>query len=149
VSPHATGDATDVATLPLPDDVRRFLDDSRRFAVIATINPDGSPHTAVVWYLIDERGIVVNSREGRRWPENLRRDPRMSFAVEAGVDWVSVRGVVDVIDNQRQAQADIAAMARKYDRHGLAELEVRDFETQQRVSFRLRPKAIHAELGGA
>ena len=65
---------------PLPHDARRFLE-SHRFAVIGTTNPDNSPHQAVVWYLVerDEADIrlVVNSREGRRWPSNLRRDPRL------------------------------------------------------------------------
>ena len=36
-------------TSPLPDRVRDFLDDVR-FATIATIDPDGAPRQAVVWY---------------------------------------------------------------------------------------------------
>ena len=145
----AQSDTLQTATpIALPADVRAFLDSNRRYAVLATINPDGSPHTAVVWYLIDERGVVVNSREGRRWPENLRRDPRISLAVEDGQEWVSLRGAVEVIDHQPQAQADIAAMARRYNEFGHAEDEIRVFQTQERVSFRLRPSAIHAELGG-
>ena len=128
--------------------MRSFLE-APRYAVLATINPNGSPHTAVVWYLIDDDGIVVNSAEGRRWPSNLRRDPRVSFAVEDGLDWVSLRGEVEVVDNQAQAQADIAAMAYKYDSREDAERSITNqFTRQQRVSFRLRPSAVHVEFGG-
>jgi PPOX class probable F420-dependent enzyme len=130
----------------VPDEVRRFLD-RHAFGVVATINPDGSPHTAVVWYLFEDNVVVINSAEGRRWPSNLRRDPRMSFAVEDGLDWVSLRGTVGIVEDQAQSQADIAAMARKYDTPAVADEEIRRFQGQRRVSFRLRPIAIHAEIG--
>jgi PPOX class probable F420-dependent enzyme len=127
--------------------VREFLQ-ARRYAVLATINPDGSPHTAVIWYLVDDDGIVINSAVGRRWPSNLLRDPRASIAVEGGLDWVSLRGSVEPITDQAQAQADIAAMARKYDTPEDAERTIRNqFTRQERISFRLRPAAVHEEFG--
>jgi PPOX class probable F420-dependent enzyme len=132
----------------IPADVRDFLA-APRFAVISTINPDGSAHQAVVWYLLEGDEIVVNSREGRRWPSNLRRDPRLSVAVHDGADWVGLRGQVAIVDDQPTAQADIAAMARRYDDPADAEAEIStQFRHQQRVSFRLRATAIHTEFGG-
>lgn len=132
----------------LPADVRTFLE-APRFAVIGTINPDGSPHQAVVWYLVQGDEIVVNSAEGRRWPSNLRRDPRLNVTVNDGADWVGLRGRVKIVDDQPTAQADIAAMARRYDDPAVAEAEITtQFQRQRRVSFRLRPSAVHAEFGG-
>ncbi len=117
--------------------------------MLSTINPNGSPHTALVWYLIDDDGIVINSAEGRRWPSNLRRDPRISIAVHDGHDWVSVRGAVEVVEDQAQSQADIAAMAFKYDSREDAERSITNqFTRERRVSFRLRPSAVHVEFGG-
>lgn len=140
--------ADPAAGASLPAHVRAFLEEPR-FAVLATINPNGSPHTALVWYLIDDDGIVINSAEGRRWPSNLRRDPRISIAVHDGHDWVSIRGVVEVIEDQAQSQADIAAMAYRYDSREDAERSITNqFTRQQRVSFRLRPSAVHVEFGG-
>jgi PPOX class probable F420-dependent enzyme len=133
----------------MPSLVRRFLED-RRYAIVATLNPDGSPHQAVVWYLLgpDGESVVVNSAEGRRWPSNLRRDSRMSFAVEDGREWVSLTGTVEIVDEPASAQADIAAMARLNDPPEVAERTIRNqFERQHRVSFHLRPARIHAELG--
>lgn len=136
------------AVQALPDVVRRFLED-HRFGVVATINPDGSPQQALVWYLVVGDVIAVNSAEGRRWPSNLRRDPRMSFAVSDGLDWVGLNGTVEIVDDPAQAQADIATMARLNDPPDVAERTIRtQFERQQRVSFRLRPTAIHAEISG-
>jgi PPOX class probable F420-dependent enzyme len=137
-------------TSALSQPVRRFLE-RRRFAVIATVNPDGSPQQAVVWYLVGNDGntVIINSAEGRRWPSNLRRDPRISLAVEDGLEWVSLNGTVEIVEDQARSQADIAAMARLNDPPEIAERTIRNqFERQQRVSFRLRPDRIHAELEG-
>ena len=134
----------------LSQPVRRFLE-GRRFAVIATVNDDGSPQQAVVWYLVGDDGntVIINSAEGRRWPTNLRRDQRISLAVEDGLEWVSLNGTVEIVDDQAQSQADIAAMARLNDPPEVAERSIRNqFERQRRVSFRLRPTRIHAELAG-
>ena len=132
----------------LAPDVRAFLE-RPLFAVVATTNPNGSPHTALVWYLIDDDGIVINSAVGRRWPSNLCSDPRISLAIGDGRDWVSLRGDVEVVEDQPQAQAHIAAMAYKYDSRADAEQSIRNqFTRQQRISFRLRATVVHAELGG-
>jgi PPOX class probable F420-dependent enzyme len=148
---HGRGAATiPGVTSALSQPVRRFLEE-RRFAVIATVNDDGSPQQAVVWYLIGDDGntLIINSAEGRRWPTNLRRDQRISLAVEDGLEWVSVNGTVEIVDDHAQSQADIAAMARLNDPPEVAERSIRNqFERQRRVSFRLRPTRIHAELEG-
>jgi PPOX class probable F420-dependent enzyme len=140
------------STTPLPAHVRAFLAE-QRYASVATVDADGSPRQAIVWYLLDGDTIVVNSLEGRLWPTNLRRDPRVSIAVTAAdrEDWVGLSGAVEIVDDQKQAQADIAAMARRYhadDPAGAEELIERRFRPQQRVSFRLVPTRIHDHLDG-
>jgi PPOX class probable F420-dependent enzyme len=137
---------------PLPDHVRRFLS-ARRYAAVATVDEDGAPRQAVIWYLLDGDELVINSLEGRRWPTNLRRDPRVSLAVTAPAEesWVGITGRVTVVDDQAQAQADIAAMARFYnadDPDGAEELIRNRFETQQRVSFRIAVTGIHDHIEG-
>jgi len=141
-------------TLPaltsLPDHVRRFLSEPR-YAIVATIDADGAPRQAVIWFLLDGDTIVINSLDGRRWPTNLRRDPRVSIAVTDSNDesWVGLTGAVEVVDDQEQAQADIAAMARRFNRDPAAAAEsIATFRTQQRVSFRLRPSRIHDHIEG-
>ncbi len=138
------------AASALSSTVRAFLAEPR-FATIATVGEDGSPHQAVVWYLLDDEGIVINSAVGRRWPADLVRDGRISVAVSDGTDgyrWVGLDGHVTVLTDQPTAQADIAAMARRYhtDRPDHAEAEIRRFQTQVRISFRVRVNAVHDHL---
>ena len=126
--------------LDVPPGARELLGGGLRFATVATINEDGSPHQAVIWFRFAADEIVINSLEGRVWPTNLRRDPRISLTVEDGYRWVSVRGTVELVDDLDQAHADIAEMARRYhaDEPDRAEAMIRDrFNRQHRVSFRL------------
>jgi PPOX class probable F420-dependent enzyme len=136
------------AHAPISEPVRAFLTEDR-FAVVATVDPDGAPHQAVVWYRLDGDEIVVNSAEGRRWPDNLRRDPRIDVTVEDGYRYVQARGVVTLVEDQAIAQADIAEMARRYHADDPAEAEalIHDrFEKQHRISFRLRPARLSIDL---
>jgi PPOX class probable F420-dependent enzyme len=141
-------------TALLPGDrVHAFLAGPRRFATLATIDADGSPRQAVVWYRLDPDGMItVNSAEGRRWPANLRRDPRCSISVldlADGYTFVALSGhVVETIDDQEVAQADIAGLARRYhaDEPAKAERVIARFQTQHRVSYRIAVDAVHDHL---
>lgn len=136
---------------PVSQRVRTFLDASR-FASLATVDPDGSPRQAVIWYRLDGDDIVVNSKAGRRWPSNLERDPRVSLAVGDQADgyrWVGLTGTATLIDDQPTAQADIAEMARRYHADDPAKAERlvhSQFEKQRRVSFRIAIDAVHDHL---
>lgn len=140
---------TQASVVPLPDSVRAFLAGGLLFATIATIDPDGAPRQAVIWYTLDGDDLVINSAVGRRWPSNLVRDPRISMAIadaEDGYRWVGLTGVVETVTDQPTAQADIATMARRYhaDEPDEAERLIRDrFERQERISFRVHTLAIH------
>ncbi|MGZ8437480.1 MAG: TIGR03618 family F420-dependent PPOX class oxidoreductase [Candidatus Limnocylindrales bacterium] len=135
----------------LPDHVRDFLD-ANRFVTVATIDPDGAPRQAVLWYRLDGDEIVLNSAIGRRWPSNLLRDPRISLSVTDDADgyrWVGLTGTARAVTDQATAQADIAAMARRYHADDPAEAErlIRNqFEPQQRISFRIVPLTVHDHL---
>lgn len=149
-----TDRSRDASTLtagpPLPDHVRAFLD-SERFATISTVDPDGAPRQAVVWYTLDGDEFVINSRVGRRWPTNLLRDPRIAFAVVDAADgtrWAGLTGTVRSITDRATTQADIAGMARRYEAADPDEVRssIAGFESQDRISFRFRPESVHDHL---
>lgn len=134
----------------LSERIRAFLA-ATRFATIATVDPDGGPRQAVIWYRLDGDEIVINSKVGRRWPSNLVRDQRISVAVHDQADgyrWVGLSGLVAVVEDQATAQADIAEMARRYHADDPEEVEglLQKFEAQQRVTFRVRIDAAHDHL---
>jgi PPOX class probable F420-dependent enzyme len=134
---------------PLEARIRTFLA-APNYATIATIDPDGGPRQAVGWFALEGDVIVLNSRVGRRWPDNLLRDQRVSIAVIDATDgnyWVGITGTAMAVEDQATAQADIARLARRY---GPADLErdLREFEGQQRISFRVTIASVHDHLDG-
>jgi PPOX class probable F420-dependent enzyme len=64
-------------TIPLPGPVRGLID-GRTFAVLTTINPDGSPQSTVVWLKRDGDDILFSTVRGRRKTRNMERDPRVA-----------------------------------------------------------------------
>jgi PPOX class probable F420-dependent enzyme len=127
----------------LTPDVREFLATPGRYGTLATIEPDGSPLQAVVWYELQEDGtILLNSLEGRRWPTNLVRDPRASFTVEDGYDYVSMRGRAEQLHGGEAASRDIERLARRYAVGEDLERRLAGFQGQRRISFRFRPRSV-------
>jgi len=64
----------------LNDAVRKLLDEPN-YAVLGTVNPDGSPQTSLVWVDRDGDDVVISTAAGRRKERNIRRDPRVSLSV--------------------------------------------------------------------
>jgi PPOX class probable F420-dependent enzyme len=66
--------------MSLEPDVRRALE-STSLAHLATVQPDGSPHTVPLW--VGTRGdqIVFLTGPGSRKARNLRRDPRVALSM--------------------------------------------------------------------
>jgi PPOX class probable F420-dependent enzyme len=133
------------------DRILTFLDDTH-FATISTLDADGSPRQALIWYTLDGDEIVINSRVGRIWPTNLLRDPRIAMAVtdqRDGYRWVGMQGTVRAVTDQATAQADIAGMARRYHagEPGVADrLIATRFSQQERISFRFTVGTVHDHL---
>ena len=127
---------------------RRFLE-LPRFAVVATLNPDGSPLQAVVWYNLAGDVIVFNSRVGRQWPPNLQRDRRVSITVADGYDYVDIRGSVEIDEDPVRGQAVIAELARRYQKNrAAADAQIAAFAKERRVTFELRPTRVFERLNG-
>jgi PPOX class probable F420-dependent enzyme len=119
----------------LPTNIHEFLSE-RRFAVVATINEDGSPQQTVVWYELQGDRIMMNTRVGRVKERNLKRDPRISFCVEEDYGYVFVKGRAELDYDPERSQADIKALAIKYDGQESGERQSQEkFSKQQRVTI--------------
>lgn len=130
----------------LNDRIRAFLEE-RRFAVMATINPDGTPQQTVMWYDLQADEILMNTRRGRVKDLNLMRDPRLSVCVEDGYKYVTLTGTATLIEDQTVAQADIRRLAIRY--HGPVKGEEqaqRLFSKQERITIRLHIDRVVADL---
>jgi PPOX class probable F420-dependent enzyme len=92
---------------PLPPELDVFLSQPNS-SVIATLQPDGSPHTAATWYLWENGRVLVNMDEGRRRLEYIRKDSRVSLTVLDKDDWyrhVTLGGQVSSIDQDPELEA--------------------------------------------
>lgn len=64
----------------LSEKVRRLFD-GKNFATLTTLEPDGKPHSTVVWAQRDGDDILFALPKGRRKTANLNRDPRATVVI--------------------------------------------------------------------
>lgn len=128
----------------LSAEVLAFLQ-APRCAVIATHDPDGEIRQAVAWYDVTDDGILMNSLDGRRWPTNLRRDPRLTMAVVDGEEYVILRGIASVIDDPDRGLREAMALARRYGGNPDAHVG----QTRVRILFDPREVALHGRLAAS
>jgi PPOX class probable F420-dependent enzyme len=68
--------------MPLSSDVRALLEEPN-FAHLATLMPDGSPHSAPVWVDVEGDRILIATGEGSVKGRNTKRDPRLALSIVA------------------------------------------------------------------
>jgi PPOX class probable F420-dependent enzyme len=84
--------------IPLSETALQLVD-GKNYAVLATVNPDGSPQTSVVWVGRDGEDLLFSTVEGRVKHRNMLRDPRVSVTVIDSSDpenYVELRGRVSM-----------------------------------------------------
>lgn len=119
----------------------------KRFAVIATLNADGTPQQTVIWYELQGNRIMMNTAVGRIKEKNLKRDPRISFCVEENYRYVTIRGTVELDYDHDRSQADIRALATRYEGPDDADSRMRnDFSKQARVTIYMSIDAVDTHV---
>jgi PPOX class probable F420-dependent enzyme len=84
--------------IPLSEATLKLLD-GKNYAVLATINRDGSPQTSAMWVGRDGGDVLFSTVEGRLKHRNMVRDPRVSVTVIDSADpenYVELRGRVSM-----------------------------------------------------
>ena len=84
--------------IPLSEAALALLD-GKNYAVLATVNPDGSPQTSVMWVGRDGDDLLFSTVAGRVKHRNMSRDPRVSVTVIDSADqenYVELRGRVSM-----------------------------------------------------
>jgi PPOX class probable F420-dependent enzyme len=116
---------------------------AKNFCMVATLRADGSVQSVPVWVDVEDGHPLLNTAEGRAWPTNLERDPRITLTVpdwENPYEYLAVRGRVGERTHEG-ADAHIDAMAKKYmdaDEYPLRQ------PGEQRVIIRVQPEHVHA-----
>ena len=73
-------------------EVAAFLND-RKIATMCTSNADGSIHAVAMWYGIIDGCIAFETKLKSQKVANLRRNPNLTVALEAGEAYEELRGV--------------------------------------------------------
>jgi PPOX class probable F420-dependent enzyme len=124
----------------------RELIDGKNFVAVGTLDKDGRPAVNVVWGDTDGENVLLNTAEGRSWPENLRRDPRVTLTVvnnKNPYEYVNIRGRV-VDDTHEGADEHIDKLAQKY--LGEDTYPYRQ-EGEERVIFKVEPESVKLRGG--
>jgi PPOX class probable F420-dependent enzyme len=130
--------------MSLTDEQRAFLDELH-FAVVATINPDGSPQLTTIWYVREGDDLLFNTAVGRVKDRNLRRDPRLAATILSGDGYrfLTVKGVAAL--DEASGQEVIHRLAVRYHGAEQAEASMRDdFSKQRRVTIRLPISQVYS-----
>src|SRR3954447_16881379 len=66
----------------LPDDVRALFQ-GPNYAHLATLMPDGSPHSVAIWAGAEGDNVVFFTQEGSLKANNMAKDPRVAISITA------------------------------------------------------------------
>ena len=98
---------------PIPPEIEEFLRKPNP-AVVATVRPDGSPHSVATWYDLVDGLILLNLAATRARLEHMRHDPRVSLTVLDVDDWythVTLTGVIERLEDDPGARRHRPARA--------------------------------------
>lgn len=90
----------------IPADYRDLVSPPR-FATVATLLPDGTPHQTVTWVDSDDDHVLINTADGRRKVKNVRSHPKAGVSVIDPDDpgrYLSVAGEVVAITDEGAAE---------------------------------------------
>jgi PPOX class probable F420-dependent enzyme len=127
-----------VPPTPVPAHIDEFLRKPNP-AVVASLRPDGSPHTVATWYDWEDGLVLLNMDESRLRLGFMRRDPRVALTILADESWyshVSLIGRIVRIEDDPEL-TDIDRLARRY--------TGKPFETRdhKRISAWMEPERWH------
>jgi general stress protein 26 len=138
-----------------PEEVLTFLDE-QRIVTCASLGRGGRPHLMPLWYVVRDGTLWAWTYGRSQKAVNLRRDPRATLQVEAGVDYSELRGVMIEADTIVHDDVDtVAALgAELLSRYSGAQVGTEAVMAQapKRVALEFRETRRvtwdHAKLGG-
>jgi PPOX class probable F420-dependent enzyme len=93
--------------------------ESAHTGILTTLRRDGMPIALPVWFAVEDHTVVVMTPAGTKKLARVRHDPRASFLVESGEQYVDLRGVhltgrVEVVEDATAMSRIEAAVNAKY-----------------------------------
>jgi PPOX class probable F420-dependent enzyme len=120
----------------LTDEVRELLA-GPNFAHLATVMPDGAPHSVPVWIALEDERVVFFTQPQSEKGRHLEREPRVSISIvdhENPYRSAHIRGRVV---GKREGEAALEVMDRMSRRYTGA-----DFPYRRGVLFEIEPEQV-------
>jgi PPOX class probable F420-dependent enzyme len=112
-------------------------------AILSTVDGEGRPHAAPVWYLFDDGEIVVSTGRGSQKHVNIQRNPGVALTVDRDTlpyYAVTVLGEAEV--GPRLSQDDRLRLAGRYLGKDVGRRYVESTQDEDSISFRIRPRKV-------
>jgi PPOX class probable F420-dependent enzyme len=120
--------------------------DRPTFAHLATVRPDGSPQSSVMWFDWDGEKIRMTHTKGRQKFRNLADEPRVALSIADPDDqyrFLEVRGTVESIEDDTADAAFYKALQKRYGQ----DYPIKD--AAERVILTIRPDKFVAVEDGS
>jgi PPOX class probable F420-dependent enzyme len=100
----------------LPESHANLLD-RPTFAHLATVRPDGSPQSNVMWFVWDGQRIRMTHTKARQKYRNLAREPRLAISIadpDNPYRFLEVRGVLESVEDDDEQASFYQSLQRRY-----------------------------------
>jgi PPOX class probable F420-dependent enzyme len=129
-----------------PPETHADLLEKPLFAHLATIRPDGSPQSSVMWFAWDGDRIKMTHTKTRQKFRNLADEPRVALSISDPADqyrFLEVRGVVESVEDDDAEASFYKSLQRRYGQdYPITDADVR-------VILTIRPEKYVAVEGGS
>ncbi len=123
-------------------DVQEFLKEAN-VAVLATVDGQGRPHAAPVWYLYEEGDLIVSTGRGSQKHRNIERNPNVTLVA----DRRSLPYFAAMVSGRAEigpplSDANRLKLAARYLGDEMGRAYVAGTEAGNSVTIRLRPEKV-------
>ena len=94
-----------------------FLAEGTRTGKLATVRPDGKPHVAPIWFVVEDESLVFNTWHTSVKARNLTADPRAALTVdlqEPPFADVLAAGTVEITDDLAEVRRIATVVGGRY-----------------------------------
>lgn len=116
------------------------------FAHLATVRPDGSPQSSVMWFVWDGERIRMTHTKSRQKYRNFASQPKVALSIADPEDlyrFLEIRGVVEKIEDDDAEASFYKSLQHRYG------MDYPVHDAAERVVVTIRPHTAVAVTGGA
>lgn len=129
-------------TSTLSDALKKYIDDEKVYATVATLGPDGHPQLKVIWLKREGDDLLYSTTATRQQAKNLAKDPRITILISPPDQpqiYAEIRGTATVTPDPDKKLPDELAL--KYTGQTFDKINP-DAALDERVIVRLTPRKI-------